>query len=103
MGKAMKMVSLKASSVRGIPKDWPELPIKEKGLIVYGPNGVGKSSILDAIEFALSQKSTLFAENRQGVSWESASPHVLHGPTQITVVINDGGMTREINTGAVPA
>ena len=38
----MKLNSLKASSIRGIPKEWPEVSIGNRGLIIYGPNGVGK-------------------------------------------------------------
>jgi hypothetical protein len=98
----MRLVKLKASSVRGIPNDWPELPIKEKGLILCGPNGVGKSSILDAIEFGLTGRSSLFSENRQGVSWETASPHVLHGEPKICLFIKDGQDTLEINDGPLP-
>ncbi|MBF0552962.1 MAG: AAA family ATPase [Nitrospirae bacterium] len=99
----MKLTALKASSVRGIPKDWSPLPIGDKGLIVYGPNGVGKSSIIDAIEFALTGQSTLFAKDAQGYSWVNASPHVQHGQPTIALSLNDGGTVRDIKAGnAIP-
>jgi hypothetical protein len=96
----VKLEALKASSVRGIPRDWPKLAIGEKGLIIYGPNGVGKSSVIDAIEFVLTQQSTLFSENRQGVSWETASPHVRDGTSEITITINDNGTQRDVKSGS---
>ena len=46
----MRLEQVTISRLRGIPGDWPTLKIAEKGLIVYGPNGVGKSSIIDALE-----------------------------------------------------
>jgi hypothetical protein len=95
----VKLTALKASSVRGIPKDWNDLPIGDKGLIIYGPNGVGKSSIVDAMEFGLSQKTTLFARTQAGVNWETSSPHVKNkknGPSQIAVSVRDGSVLRDI-------
>jgi recombinational DNA repair ATPase RecF len=53
--------------------------IGERGLVVYGPNGVGKSSLVDAIEFALTNDSTLYAEKRQGVNWQVGAPHIRGG------------------------
>jgi ferritin-like metal-binding protein YciE/energy-coupling factor transporter ATP-binding protein EcfA2 len=48
--------------------------------VVYGPNGTGKSSIIDGIEAALEKESSLYAEKRQGVNWEKGSEHVVGGP-----------------------
>ncbi len=45
----MKIKSIRISSVRGI-KDL-ELELNGKSLIIYGENGTGKSSIVDAFEF----------------------------------------------------
>jgi pimeloyl-ACP methyl ester carboxylesterase len=53
---------------------WPALAIGDKGLVVYGPNGVGKSSIIDALEATIRGQSSLFKDNRaEGVNWDDAS------------------------------
>lgn len=96
----MKLKTLKASSIRGIPKDWPPLSLGNKGLIVYGPNGVGKSSIIDAIEFALTNRSTLFSKAGKGYNWENASPHVRHGQPEVILSLNDGGTVRDLQAGS---
>ena len=92
----MKIATLKASSVRGIPRAWPDLAVGPKGLVIYGPNGVGKSSIVDAFEFALTRQSSLFPENRQGVSWDTAAPHVRTGRGEIVIQLIDDSLTAEI-------
>jgi hypothetical protein len=100
----MKLAALKASSLRGIPRDWPEIQIGDKGLIVYGPNGVGKSSLIDAIEWILKGVSTLYAENRVGVNWAAAAPHIRGGPYSISLTVKgDQGRLYCITTaGACP-
>src|SRR5713101_4433621 len=95
----MKIKALRARSVRGIPRSWPELPVGERGLIVYGANGVGKSSIIDGFEFGLTQQSTLFQENRLGVSWDAASPHVKDGVSEVTIVLVDGQAEVDVGPG----
>ena len=98
----MKLTSLKARSVRGIPRNWPDLPIGEKGIVVYGANGVGKSSIIDALEFALSGRSTLYPKNRQGVSWENGASHVRDGTPKISVGVTSNGQTYALSPGEDP-
>lgn len=93
----MKLTNLKASSVRGIPRGWPDVPIGHRGLIIYGPNGVGKSSIIDALEFRLKQSSTLFPENRVGVSWPAAMPHVRTGQHEIAIHVEHNGAVHSIS------
>jgi energy-coupling factor transporter ATP-binding protein EcfA2 len=78
------------------------LPIGEKGLVVYGANGTGKSSIIDALEFALSGRSTLYPVNRQGVSWENGAPHVRDGTPDIAVDVNSGDQTLILFPGGEP-
>jgi hypothetical protein len=85
----MKVATLRVSSLRGIPRDWPEVEIGDKGLIVYGPNGVGKSSLVDALEWILTGNSTLFPENRTGVSWQTGASHVQGGPFSICLTIKE--------------
>lgn len=72
----------------------------EKGLIVYGPNGVGKSSIIDALEATIAGKSTLFSEGRSGVSWDTAAPHIRGGgPPSVTLSGKVGGKAVAISLG----
>ncbi len=94
----MKLRTLKAKSVRGIPQSWPDLSIGEKGLVIYGTNGVGKSSIVDALEYALTRKSSLYSENRQGVSWEAAAPHVRDGAPTIVIDVNISGTQKSLTS-----
>ncbi len=94
----MKITNLKISSVRGIPRSWPDLAVNDRGLIIFGPNGVGKSSIVDSFEYVLTQKSTLFPADRLGVSWETASPHVNDGDGHIVLQLREGGTEYEIDT-----
>lgn len=94
--------TLRARSVRGIPRSWPDLPIGTRGIVVYGPNGVGKSSLVDAIEFAITSQSTLFSENRLGVSWEAASAHVKDGQPDIGIGLKAGAATHWWPSGSTP-
>lgn len=82
----MRLEQVTISRLRGIPGDWPSLKIAEKGLIVYGPNGVGKSSIIDALEATIRGTSSLFPQPRAGVNWDTASPHVKGGGAPSCVV-----------------
>lgn len=81
----MKLEKAQIERLRGIPAGWPVVPIGEKGLIVYGPNGVGKSSIIDAIEATVADRSSLFQEARAGVNWEAASEHLKGGPPSVVL------------------
>lgn len=76
----MKLNRLEIEGLRGIPKGWPAVPISDRGLVLYGPNASGKSSVIDGIEFALQKESSLYAETRQGVNWERGSQHIKGGP-----------------------
>ena len=67
-------------------------------MVIYGPNGVGKSSVIDGIEFALTGASSLFPETRLGVNWDSASPHVSHGDGYVVISLQDGSNTGSIDT-----
>jgi energy-coupling factor transporter ATP-binding protein EcfA2 len=98
----MQLSKLRASSLRGLPADWPEVLIGERGLVIYGPNGVGKSSLVDAIEFALTNDSTLYAEKRQGVNWEAGAPHIRGGRMSVSVTVRDRGQDYVIAPGAAP-
>lgn len=93
----IRLEKLKASSVRGLPRNWPELEIHEGGIIIYGPNGVGKSSVVDALEYALTGDTTLFAESRAGLRWDTAAPHVRFGTPEITFTLKHRGASSVVN------
>lgn len=96
----MRLTQVKAHSVRGIPRDWPSLPVGERGLVLFGPNGVGKSSVVDAIEFAITRRSSLFPENRSGVSWDQAAPHIDGGTPEIILTLEQGSTDFDISLNA---
>ncbi len=92
----MRLKELRARSIRGLPRSAAPIAFANRGLVVYGPNGVGKSSIVDALEVCLQGRSTLFAENRTGVSWDTASPHVVDGTPDVGITITDGSSTHVV-------
>jgi len=90
----MKLTRLEASSIRGIPSHWEAIPIGDRGLVVYGHNGSGKSSLVDAVELAITGSSTLFSRDRAGVNWSKAAPHILGGtPTAVVACSTEGRET----------
>ncbi|WP_341900720.1 hypothetical protein [Fluviicola taffensis] len=71
----MKILKLEISNVRGIP----HLIIEPNGksLVVYGANGVGKSAVIDAIDFLLTGKiARLLGEGTDDVSLKKHGPHI---------------------------
>lgn len=84
----MKLKSLRARSVRGIPPDWPDLPIGDRGMVIFGANGVGKSSIVDALEYAISAKTSLYPVRRQNVNWDAGAPHIRGGAPDVAVEVS---------------
>lgn len=100
----MRLSRLEIEALRGIPKGWPSIRIGHGGLVVYGPNGTGKSSIIDGIEAALEKESSLYAEKRQGVNWEKGSEHVGGGPKRAELFGTSGGKEYNLTTleGAPP-
>lgn len=99
----MILKSLKARSIRGIPAGWTDLGIGQNGLVIYGPNGVGKTSIVDAIEFSIRNETDLYPVNRQGVTWETGSPHVLGGDREVSITVSsDGGREFAVGPASEP-
>jgi recombinational DNA repair ATPase RecF len=99
----VKLKRVEIARLRGIPGDWPAVEIGEKGLIIYGPNGVGKSSIIDALEATIKGSSSLFAHTRAGVNWDTASPHVKGGDRSCTVHGISEGKAQAVTLGENPA
>jgi len=53
------------------------LEFKEKNFAICGPNGTGKSGVVDALEFALTGNvSRLSGEGRGDISLKQYGPHV---------------------------
>lgn len=94
----MRLSRLEIEALRGIPRGWPSIKISDGGLVVYGPNGTGKSSIIDGVEAALEKESSLYAEKRQGVNWEKGSEHVGGGPKRAEVFGRSGGTEYNLST-----
>jgi energy-coupling factor transporter ATP-binding protein EcfA2 len=75
--------------------------VGDRGVLILGGNGTGKSSIVDAVEIAIAGESSLYPDDQQGVNWDRASPHVIGGAPQVTCSIEDDAGTRyEISLGA---
>ena len=71
----MKVLNLEAKNIRGIKN----IKIEPKGqnVVVFGPNGTGKSAIVDAIDFLLTGKiSRLTGEGTKGLSLKEHGCHV---------------------------
>jgi len=88
----------KPDSIRGLPRHWGELNVGPRGLIICGENGTGKTSVLDALEYAIKGASTLFGTNRIGVSWESAAPHIKTGAPDVLIDLTDGVHTYSVSS-----
>lgn len=52
---------------------------------------MGKSSIVDALEYGLRGTSSLYPAQRQGVNWDAGAPHVRDGQPEIAVKLLSGG------------
>ena len=71
----MKILSLKVSNIRGINKI--NLEPNGKNIVVYGPNGTGKSAIVDSIDFLLTGKiSRLTGEGAKHLTLPAHGCHI---------------------------
>ncbi|AKB85996.1 AAA family ATPase [Methanococcoides methylutens] len=79
---ATKIKSININAFRGIP----ELDINPDGknMLLYGENGMGKSSIIDAIEFFFTGEITPL-EGVQGLSLQKHGPHLNFNPDDINI------------------
>jgi hypothetical protein len=97
---------IRAKRCRGIV-DGPDLPIGSGGLLLCGSNGTGKSSFIDALDFALTGKSSSLDTGVRGLSWNTHGTHVLgNGAPEVELTFEIGG-TRHVwtrnGTAAPPA
>lgn len=72
----IRLVELEITEFRGIRH--LTIPLGGDSLLVHGPNGTGKSGVVDAIDFALTGSvARLTGEGTAGVSVKAHGPHVL--------------------------
>jgi len=76
--------SLEVTSLRGITHI--NLQLDNRPILLYAENGMGKSSIIDAIEWALTGK-ILSLTGTQGVTFDRHAHHILSNCNQKQVVI----------------
>ena len=73
----MKLNKIEIHNVRGISD--LRLQLDGESIAIWGPNGVGKSSVVDAIEFLLTGKmSRLSGEGTSGINLSQHGPHIDH-------------------------
>jgi len=71
----MKILSLKVSNIRGIK--YINLEPEGQNVVVFGPNGTGKSAIVDAIDFLLTGKiSRLTGEGAKRLALKAHGCHI---------------------------
>ena len=88
----MKLKLLKVRALRGL-RDL-EIPFEGKGLLLWGENGSGKSSIVDALEFLFTGQIKHLTGTR-GLSLARHAPHFEMGETAMEVAAT-------FDPGAVP-
>ena len=87
----MKILELEISNVRGVKQI--TIPANGGNVVVYGPNGTGKSAIVDSIDFLLTGKiSRLSGEGSKGLSVKEHGPHVDYRDKLKEVVVKAPGV-----------
>jgi len=89
---------LEVKNLRGIK--YINLKLDKKPILLYAENGKGKSSIIDAIEWALTGKISSLT-GIQGVTFDKHAHHILSNSSQKQVVIemDDSSI---LSTGSMP-
>lgn len=90
---------VRTKAFRGI-KDELEIPLDGKSLIVFGENGTGKSSFLQAIEHALTGE-VLILTGTQGLSYKKFGPHANAKPKDVIAEVSIGNGEPQLNCTAV--
>lgn len=90
-----KIVRLDVSSFRGIRENVP-LVFNGRSVLLFGENGSGKSSFVDALEKLLSGRVSTLDGRAQGLSSMRHGPNIRDGgnPPQVAVTFNDRDATR---------
>jgi recombinational DNA repair ATPase RecF len=72
----MRILSLEIQNIRGIRARLPFSPAGDN-LLIYGPNGTGKSAVVDAIDFLFSGRiSRLIGKGTKNISLKKHGPHI---------------------------
>jgi len=93
----MRLLELEVQNIRGLRS----LNLKPNGqnLVIWGPNGVGKSGVVDAIEFVLTGNiRRLAGEGTGGITLRRYGPHIDHDSESAVVkaVVKIDGWTDPI-------
>jgi energy-coupling factor transporter ATP-binding protein EcfA2 len=65
---------LKVKHTRGIVNS--DVPLNRNGLVIWGSNGTGKSSFVDALEFALTKSGGSLEKRGTGINWTRHGAHI---------------------------
>jgi recombinational DNA repair ATPase RecF len=81
----MKVLELHIENIRGV-KESIDLKPNGKNFVIYGPNGTGKSAVVDALEFLFTGKiSRLSGEGTLGISLSKHGCHIDAQPKDAVV------------------
>jgi len=99
---SVKIKRINIHAFRGIPD--LELELDGRSLLLWGENGTGKSSIVDAIEFFFTGKVS-HLEGVRGLSLRRHGPHVNFTPDDVNIEItfNPGNISLNRNFTSTPS
>jgi predicted ABC-type ATPase len=72
------------------------------GLLLYGCNGVGKTSWVDAIEKPLTGRCSSVETGDQAVSWTKHGTHIRATEPSVVLVLTDGAKNYEVTLNTDP-
>lgn len=97
---------LDVAGFRGIPQSGTSLIFDKKSVLVFGENGTGKSSFVDALEKLLCGRVSTLDGRAQGISSDRHGPHIRAGVqgSSISIGFTDPGFTYSMGeeTSATP-
>ena len=80
----MKVLKLQIENIRGIKK--MNLEPEKENFVVFGPNGTGKSAVVDALDFLFTGRiSRLVGEGTKGVTLSKHGCHIDKLPKETVV------------------
>jgi hypothetical protein len=83
---------LELRSFRGVRSE-VALIFDSKSILLFGENGTGKSSFVDALEKVFTGRVSTLDGRAQGLSSDRHGPHILNGHTEIKVTFDDFAST----------
>jgi energy-coupling factor transporter ATP-binding protein EcfA2 len=87
-----KIRRLDVRSFRGIRSE-VALIFDSKSILLFGENGTGKSSFVDALEKLFTRRVSTLDGRAQGLSSDRHGPHIYNGHTEIKVTFDDSAAT----------